>query len=71
MADIKFMGLSNEVDGVLDQTHRPDFKNLAKAGVAMAVVGGEDRESSMGLEYSGGNTIDCTRGSGGGNGIIL
>ncbi|KAL7213156.1 hypothetical protein ACSBR2_015796 [Camellia fascicularis] len=66
----RFMGLSNEVDGVLDQTHRPDFKNLAKAGVAMAVIGGEDRESSMGLEYSGGNTIDCTRGSGGGNGIV-
>ncbi|CAL5344910.1 unnamed protein product [Camellia sinensis] len=36
----RFMGLSNEVDGVLGQTYRPDFKNPAKAGVA--VVGGED-----------------------------
>ncbi|CAL5411174.1 unnamed protein product [Camellia sinensis] len=44
----RFMGLSNEVDGVLDQTYQPDFKNLAKVGVAMAVVGGEDSEADMG-----------------------
>ncbi|THG00697.1 hypothetical protein TEA_025445 [Camellia sinensis var. sinensis] len=28
----RFMGLSNEVDGVLGQTYRPYFKNPAKAG---------------------------------------
>ncbi|KAJ9562683.1 hypothetical protein OSB04_007843 [Centaurea solstitialis] len=39
----RFSGLSDEVEGVLGRTYRPDFENPAKPGVAMAVVGGEDR----------------------------
>ncbi|GFY91815.1 late embryogenesis abundant (LEA) protein-like protein [Actinidia rufa] len=87
----RFIGLSSVVEGVLGRTYRPDFKNPAKPGVAMAVVGGDDkyrtssllstdctycvfspeknaaREGSMALEYG---TLDCTRGIGGGNGIV-
>lgn len=39
----RFYGLSSEVDGVLGRTYRPDFENPAKPGVAMPVVGGEDK----------------------------
>ncbi|ESQ54534.1 hypothetical protein EUTSA_v10026958mg [Eutrema salsugineum] len=48
----KFINLSPEVDGILGRTYRPDFKNPAKPGVAMPVVGGEDsfRTSSL-LSY--------------------
>ncbi|KAI8525426.1 hypothetical protein RHMOL_Rhmol13G0229800 [Rhododendron molle] len=35
--------LSPEVDEVLGRTNRLDFENPAKSGVAMAVVGGEDK----------------------------
>ncbi|XP_071725869.1 uncharacterized protein [Rutidosis leptorrhynchoides] len=45
----KFMGLSDEVEGVLGRTYQPDFKNPAKAGVAMAVVGGEDKYKTSSL----------------------
>ncbi|XP_052202531.1 uncharacterized protein LOC127808161 [Diospyros lotus] len=36
-------GFSSRVEGVLGRTYRPDFKNPAKVGVAMPVVGGEDK----------------------------
>ncbi|KAL9236382.1 hypothetical protein vseg_011061 [Gypsophila vaccaria] len=39
----QFFGLSAEVEGVIGRTYQPDFKNPAKPGVAMPVVGGEDR----------------------------
>ncbi|KAL1801894.1 hypothetical protein ACET3Z_030541 [Daucus carota] len=39
-----FSRLSPEVEGVLGRTYRPDFENpAAKPGVAMPVVGGEDK----------------------------
>ncbi|XP_009793251.1 uncharacterized protein LOC107817731 [Nicotiana tabacum] len=39
----RFYGLSTKVEGVLGRTYQPDFKNPAKLGVAMPVVGGEDK----------------------------
>ncbi|KAJ1381670.1 Root cap [Sesbania bispinosa] len=39
----KFYGLSSKVEGVLGRTYQPDFQNPAKPGVAMPVVGGEDK----------------------------
>ncbi|XP_074311054.1 uncharacterized protein LOC141646944 [Silene latifolia] len=39
----RFFGLSSEVEGVIGRTYQPDFKNPAKPGVAMPVVGGEDK----------------------------
>ncbi|OWM88679.1 uncharacterized protein LOC116212821 [Punica granatum] len=39
----RFYGLLPEVDGVLGRTYRPDFENPAKPGVAMPMVGGEDK----------------------------
>lgn len=37
----RFYGLSTKVEGVLGRTYQPDFKNPAKPGVAVPVVGGE------------------------------
>ncbi|KAL5730089.1 hypothetical protein ACHQM5_002958 [Ranunculus cassubicifolius] len=45
----RFIGLSTEVEGVLGKTYRPDFVNPAKAGVAMPVVGGEDKYRTSSL----------------------
>lgn len=45
----KFHGLSNKVEGVLGKTYQPDFQNPAKLGVAMPVVGGEDRYRTTSL----------------------
>lgn len=39
----RFFSLSPDVEGVLGRTYRPDFQNPAKPGVAMPVVGGEDK----------------------------
>nr|GME02736.1 Root cap [Ipomoea batatas] len=39
----RFFGLSPEVEGLLGRTYRPDFQNPAKPGVAMPVVGGNDK----------------------------
>nr|XP_043620116.1 uncharacterized protein LOC122591960 [Erigeron canadensis] len=39
----KFHGLSPRVEGLLGRTYQPEFKNPAKQGVAMPVVGGEDK----------------------------
>ncbi|MBA0596904.1 hypothetical protein Gorai_013709 [Gossypium raimondii] len=39
----RFFALSPKVDGVLGRTYQLDFQNPAKPGVAMPVVGGEDK----------------------------
>lgn len=39
----RFLGLSSRVEGVLGRTYNPDFENPAKPGVAMPIMGGEDR----------------------------
>lgn len=39
----RFSNLSKKVNGVLGRTYRPDFENPAKPGVAMAVLGDEDK----------------------------
>lgn len=45
----RFYGLSEKVEGVLGKTYQPDFVNPAKPGVAMAVVGGEDKYRTTSL----------------------
>lgn len=39
----RFYGLSSKVEGVLGKTYQPDFQSPVKPGVAMPVVGGEDK----------------------------
>ncbi|MQM07492.1 hypothetical protein Taro_040330 [Colocasia esculenta] len=39
----RFHGLSSEVEGILGRTYQPDYVNPAKRGVAMPVLGGEDK----------------------------
>lgn len=87
----RFYGLSSEVEGVLGRTYQPDFVNPAKLGVAMPVVGGEDKyrtpsllattcrlckfspagvvekKDTLVMNYG---TLDCTKGSSSGNGIV-
>lgn len=89
----KFFALSPEVEGVLGRTYRPNFENPAKPGVAMPVVGGEEKyrttsllsadcatcdlfskeisesekETSAVVDFG---TLDCTRRSSGGYGIV-
>ncbi|KAI6687343.1 hypothetical protein NL676_024171 [Syzygium grande] len=45
----RFSSLSSRVEGVLDRTYQPDFENQAKAGVAMPIVGGEDKYRTSSL----------------------
>ncbi|XP_020202628.1 uncharacterized protein LOC109788344 [Cajanus cajan] len=45
----RFFALSPKVDGVLGRTYRLDFENPAKPGVAMPVVGGEDKYKTNSL----------------------
>ncbi|KAM6580281.1 hypothetical protein CsatA_004055 [Cannabis sativa] len=45
----RFYGLSSKVEGVLGRTYQPDFENPAKPGVAMPVVGGEDKYKTTSL----------------------
>lgn len=45
----RFFNLSPRVEGVLGRTYQPDFVNPAKPGVAMAVVGGDDRYKTSAL----------------------
>lgn len=45
----RFFGLSPEVEGVLGRTYRPDFENPVKPGVAMAVVGGDEKYRTTSL----------------------
>ncbi|XP_019442464.1 PREDICTED: uncharacterized protein LOC109347212 [Lupinus angustifolius] len=51
----RFYGLSSKVEGVLGRTYQPDFRNPAKPGVAMPVVGGEDKYRTTSLISS-----DCS-----------
>nr|AFK45679.1 unknown [Lotus japonicus] len=51
----KFYGLSSKVEGVLGRTYQPDFQNPAKPGVAMPVVGGEDKYRTTSLTFA-----DCS-----------
>lgn len=45
----RFSGLSSKVEGILGRTYQPDFQNPAKPGVAMPVVGGEDKYRTSSL----------------------
>ncbi|CAL0333774.1 unnamed protein product [Lupinus luteus] len=46
----KFYDLSSKVEGVLGRTYQPDFQNpAAKLGVAMPIVGGEDKYRTTSL----------------------
>ncbi|XP_071706818.1 uncharacterized protein [Rutidosis leptorrhynchoides] len=45
----RFFGLSPNVEGILGRTYRPDFENPAKPGVAMPVVGGDDKYKTSSL----------------------
>ena len=45
----QFCGLSNNVDGVLGQTYRPNFKNPVKVGVPMPIMGGESKFKASSL----------------------
>lgn len=45
----RFFSLSPNVDGALGRTYMPDFENPAKPGVAMPVVGGEDKYRTTSL----------------------
>ncbi|KAM0048780.1 hypothetical protein Hdeb2414_s0008g00278371 [Helianthus debilis subsp. tardiflorus] len=45
----RFFGLSSNVEGILGRTYRPDFENPAKPGVAMPVVGGDDKYKASSL----------------------
>ncbi|KAK7401852.1 hypothetical protein VNO78_13670 [Psophocarpus tetragonolobus] len=45
----KFYGLTSKVEGVLGRTYQPDFQNATKPGVAMPVVGGEDKYRTTSL----------------------
>ncbi|XP_027127613.1 uncharacterized protein LOC113770010 [Coffea eugenioides] len=45
----RFFGLSSKVEGVLGKTYQPDFVNPAKPGVAMPVMGGEDKYRTTSL----------------------
>ncbi|CAN1239075.1 hypothetical protein LINGRAPRIM_LOCUS2263 [Linum grandiflorum] len=87
----RFFDLSPKVDGVLGRTYQPDFENsAAKPGVAMPVMGGEEKYRTSDLlstecgscifssseETTQRNnvidfpTLDCTRGSAAGYGIV-
>lgn len=45
----RFYSLSSTVEGVLGRTYQPDFKNPAKPGVAMPVLGGEEKYKTTSL----------------------
>lgn len=45
----RFFGLSSKVEGILGRTYQPSFKNPAKPGVDMAVVGGDDKYKTSSL----------------------
>lgn len=51
----RFYGLSSKVEGVLGRTYQPDFVNPAKPGVAMPIVGGEDKYRTTSLLFA-----DCS-----------
>ncbi|XP_031504659.1 uncharacterized protein LOC116267191 [Nymphaea colorata] len=39
----RFYGLSPQVEGVIGKTYQPDFQSPVKKGVAMPIMGGEDK----------------------------
>lgn len=45
----RFYRLSPQVEGVLGRTYRDDYVSTVKAGVAMPVVGGEDKYKTTSL----------------------
>lgn len=45
----RFYSLSTKVEGVLGRTYQPDFKNPAKPGVQVPVVGGENKYRTSSL----------------------
>ncbi|KAI3795801.1 hypothetical protein L1987_38461 [Smallanthus sonchifolius] len=45
----RFFGLSSNVEGILGRTYRPDFENPVKPGVAMPVVGGDEKYKTSSL----------------------
>ncbi|KAK9284275.1 hypothetical protein L1049_023445 [Liquidambar formosana] len=45
----KFFHLSEQVEGVLGQTYRLEFQNPVKRGVAMPIMGGEDKYKTSSL----------------------
>lgn len=45
----RFFDLSPKVEGILGRTYRPSFKNPAKPGVDMAVIGGDDKYRTSSL----------------------
>ncbi|CAN0915761.1 hypothetical protein LINGRAHAP2_LOCUS29300 [Linum grandiflorum] len=45
----KFTNLSDQVEGVLGKTYRPDYVSPAKVGVPMPVLGGEDKYQTPSL----------------------
>ncbi|KAL3639878.1 hypothetical protein CASFOL_014846 [Castilleja foliolosa] len=45
----KFFDLSHEVEGVLGRTYQPDYESPNRLGLAMAVVGGEDKYKATSL----------------------
>lgn len=45
----RFFGLSPEVEGVLGRTYQPDYESQARLGIAMPVVGGEDKYRTSSL----------------------
>ncbi|KAL7218207.1 hypothetical protein ACSBR2_011477 [Camellia fascicularis] len=47
-----FLSFSLEVEGVLGRTYRPGFKNPAKPGVSMPIVGGEDKYKTTSLLFA-------------------
>ncbi|KAJ0228816.1 Uncharacterized protein HA466_0298770 [Hirschfeldia incana] len=60
----RFLRLSPNVEGVLGRTYREDFQNPAKPGVAMPVVGGEDKYRTSSLLDTSCNACVYSRGSG-------
>ncbi|XP_010069539.2 uncharacterized protein LOC104456440 [Eucalyptus grandis] len=45
----RFFDLSEQLEGVLGQTYRPDFQNPVKRGVAMPIMGGEKKYRTSSL----------------------
>ncbi|XP_019094818.1 PREDICTED: uncharacterized protein LOC104758931 [Camelina sativa] len=60
----RFLKLSKNVEGVLGRTYREDFTNPAKPGVAMPVVGGEDKYVMTSLLETSCNACVYSGGSG-------
>ncbi|KAL9663919.1 hypothetical protein QQ045_019313 [Rhodiola kirilowii] len=45
----RFKGLTDQVEGVLGQTYRPDYVSPVKKGVEMPIMGGEDKYCTKSL----------------------